>query len=79
MTKVNGETNNSTSGLMNIVGMLSSSVELTLRKRFRDLAKPLEIVRPLHTKQYVIRIYYFLLKRLNQNSESIFAVGFGCD
>ena len=57
MTKVNGETNNSTSGLMNIVGMLSSSVELTLRKSLRDLAKALEIMRHLHTKPYVIRIY----------------------
>ena len=57
MTKVNGESNNSTSGLMNIVGMLSSSVELTLRKSLRDLAKALEIMRRLHTKPYVIRIY----------------------
>ena len=79
MTNISGETKNSATALMNIVGMLSYPVDQSLRKSFRELVEALEIARRLHTKQYVIGIHYFFWKRLNQTFAFIFVLSFGCD
>ena len=50
MTNISGETKNSATALMNIVGMLSYPVDQSLRESFRELVEALEIARRLHTK-----------------------------